>query len=283
MAPQCAGQAGVSTASGRSTGSPDSEVWRTIFASSRRTRQEVSLLLRVPWLCKKSETCESRRSCGRPRAFSSLNTGNRLHVVASFVTYQSCQQVHASMLAQSRGTTAPQKGSCRGTSSQTGRLRAVGFCGGLAGLWWWSTKWVTSSRPLTAPCRVTCSPSRLRAVPRTTLLWQGRSLWTRSHIATISGSKGKALGANGKRAHVSGRLLCCHDEVMPVKVEGQATEADVDRYDEDRWEVQMLGAEVEARNEGKTSQAPDDDETALLENDSEGNEAHSNTMREMAQ
>ena len=26
------------------------------------------------------------------------------------------------------------------------------------------------------------------------------------------------------------------------------------RYDEDRWEVQMLGAEVEARNEGKTSQ-----------------------------
>ena len=59
--------------------------------------------------------------------------------------------------------------------------------------------------------------------------------------------------ANGKRAHVSGRLLCCHDEVMPVKVEGQATEADVDRYDEDRWEVQMLGAEVEARNEGKTS------------------------------
>ena len=90
-------------------------------------------------------------------------------------------------------------------------------------------------------------------MPRTTLLWLGRSLWTRSHIATIIGSKGKALGANGKRAHVSGRLLCCHDEVMPVKVEGQATEADVERYDEDRWEVQMLGAEVEARNEGKTS------------------------------
>ena len=59
--------------------------------------------------------------------------------------------------------------------------------------------------------------------------------------------------ANGKRAHVSGRLLCCHDEVRPVKVEGQATEADVDRHDEDRWEVQMLEAEVDARNEGKTS------------------------------
>ena len=89
--------------------------------------------------------------------------------------------------------------------------------------------------------------------------------------------------ANGKRAHVSSRLLCCHDEVRPVKVEGQATEADVDRYDEDRWEVQMLGAEVEAKNEGKNQWAPDDDETAPLENDSEGNEAHSKTMREMAQ
>ena len=99
MAPQCAGQAGVSTASGRSTGSPDSEVWRTIFASSRRTRQKVSLLLRVLGFAKRARHASLAGAAARPRAFSSLNTGNRLHVVASFVTYQSCQQVHASMLA----------------------------------------------------------------------------------------------------------------------------------------------------------------------------------------
>ena len=43
-------------------------------------------------------------------------------------------------------------------------------------------------------------------------------------IATISGPKHKALGAQGPRAHVWNRLLFSHDEVRAVKVKGHATE-----------------------------------------------------------
>ena len=50
------------------------------------------------------------------------------------------------------------------------------------------------------------------------------------------------------------------------------------RSGDDRWEVQMLGAELEARKEGKNQWTEIDNETALLKNDSGGNGTHSSAV-----
>ena len=120
-------------------------------------------------------TCVLLRSCGRRRNLSSRNTGNSLHVAFSRVPLKSCQQVYASILAQSCGTTDPQTGFWKGTSSPTGLHRAVWICG------------APSSQQPTERCRTMCSPSKLRATARTTQRRRlARSQWNRSRCTSTA-------------------------------------------------------------------------------------------------
>ena len=64
--------------------------------------------------------------------------------------------------------------------------------------------------------------------------------------------EGKGLGSQWQKGSRLRQAALLPRGGHAVKVEGQATEVDVERYDEDRWEVQMHGVEVEARKEGKT-------------------------------
>ena len=53
------------------------------------------------------------------------------------------------------------------------------------------------------------------------------------------------------------------------------------KKDNDRWEVQMLGAEFEARSGGKPERKKTDTEAALLERHSESDGAHRCASRGM--
>ena len=182
-------------ASGRKSGSRGSgETTRTAASSVTRT------------LAPCSTDATNHRRCARRHILLSRNTGNSLHRAFSLAQARFCPQVLLSRHAQFCGTTRPQMGSWRGTSSRTGLRRAVARCGAQAGQWWRSTSWRTSRARPTGRCRATCCQGKPRAMARTTRRpWQGLSPWTLSRctstakgtIATVNGPRHKALGTGG--------------------------------------------------------------------------------------
>ena len=147
-------------------------------------------------------------------------TGNSLHTAFSPAPLPFCQQVLSSGHALFCG---PQTGSWRGTSSRTDLRRAVALCGEQAGQWWRSTMWGTSAAAFGAvPCDVLPGQTSLDGEE------YAAPMAGHAKVATINGSKCKALGAQGSRAHVWSRLLVSHDEVRAVKVKGHATQRDVE-------------------------------------------------------
>ena len=203
------------TASGHRTGSPGFEVGTT-FASFATRAQARSTSDR---LCRESGTFAPRRSCGRRRARWSRNTEQfargcfpcpsqilpmgarqlgRAHLHRRILVGQWHSAARRLGCGRRRQFGKPQVGGLRSGTSRRPHRTDFARRRGLRCDFGWSDH-DGPAHPATAR-----APSRLPT---------GRSVL--------------ALGAKGKRVHVWSSLFCSHDEVTAVKVNGHATEADV--------------------------------------------------------
>ena len=186
--------------------------------------------------CRQKETCTSHRRCERRHVLWVLSTGSSSHT-ASFRTLRAILPAgFPERQCQVFWHNRPPDGLLEGhiftdtSSSGCGALRRAG----------WAVVAVDDVGNLKA--------AAYGAVPSDVLPGQSArdgedyaaamaghitldplTLYTdcEGTIATVSGPKHKALGAQGPRAHVWNRLLNSHDEVKAVKVKGHATERDV--------------------------------------------------------